>query len=337
MTGTGIPASDQNRFDHQRDDLGSGSKAATASGTVNLTYNGGTTLSSTTTDGKTVTVASTAGLVVGQTVSGAGIPAYTTIVSITDGTTYVLSSAATATATVNLAYSNNALSTTGNITFNGGTLEMGSTAAVQTTSGAVVIAGGTLSNGTLTKSGANYDVRGGTINTKLAGTVGLDKTTPGTLTFANTVSNSYTGDTTITEGTVIGPAAGFIAISGNLIVGSAGGGGTGAYYYNNGNNVNFNRAKNVTVYSNGSVNFGGGAQNLDGVVSILGGYIYGGQIYQNTTINMTGGTFAGGSYGTTNSFNTSASASTAVISAGLLMAQPRISRSPMVPRLRTCC
>jgi len=69
----------------------------------------------------------------------------------------------------------NSLNTAGGITVTGGTLEMGSTSATQTTSGPVVIVGGTLNNGTLTKSGANYDVRSGTVNTKLAGAVGLDK------------------------------------------------------------------------------------------------------------------------------------------------------------------
>ncbi|MEY3898188.1 MAG: hypothetical protein RLZZ214_3709, partial [Verrucomicrobiota bacterium] len=168
-----------------------------------------------------------------------------------------------------VAGSTDPLLNTGAITVAGGTLNFGASTN-QTTSGVVILATGTLSNGTLTKSGANFDVRNGTINTKLAGSVGLDKTTSGTLTFTNTVSNTFTGDTTITEGTVVGPANGSIAISGNLIVGSAGGSGTGASYFNNGSNVNFNRAKNVTVYSNGSVNFGGGAQNLDAGVSILG-------------------------------------------------------------------
>ncbi|MEY3898363.1 MAG: hypothetical protein RLZZ214_3884, partial [Verrucomicrobiota bacterium] len=205
---------------------------------------------------------------------------------------------------------------TGAITVAGGTLNFGA-GTNQATSGAVVLSSGTISNGTLTKSGANFDMRNGTISTKLAGGVGIDKTTAGTLSFTNTVSNTFTGDTTITEGRIVGPAAGVIAISGNLIVGSADGGGSGASYNNNGSNVNFNRAKNVTVYRNGSVDFGAGAQNLDATVSILGGYLYGGQIYQNTTINMTGGTFAGNAYGTSNTFTTSASADTATVSAFL--------------------
>ena len=52
----------------------------------------------------TVTAVSTTGMVVGQTVSGAGIPSNSTVVSIIANTSFVLSSAATATATVSLTF-----------------------------------------------------------------------------------------------------------------------------------------------------------------------------------------------------------------------------------------
>jgi len=55
---------------------------------------------------KTVTVASTTGLVAGMSVSGTGIPAGATIVSITDATNYVLSAAVTAAVSGNLTYTN---------------------------------------------------------------------------------------------------------------------------------------------------------------------------------------------------------------------------------------
>lgn len=61
----------------------------------------GTPLSTTTTNtSATVTTTSTAGLVVGQAVTGTGIPALATIASIVDGTTYTLSAPATASGTV---------------------------------------------------------------------------------------------------------------------------------------------------------------------------------------------------------------------------------------------
>lgn len=303
--------------------------AATNTHTGSTTVNGGvlafapnTIISSATTSGSsTVTVASTVGLVVGQTVTGSGIPSSAKIASINvDGIHYTLNQTATATApAVNLVYytggTTNAMSTAGDITVNGGTLEMGSTSAAQTTSGAVVVASGTLNNGTLTKSGANYDVRSGTISTQLAGAVGLDKTTAGSLTFANTVANTYTGTTTINEGSVVGGAvANVTAINGNLVVGTSDGSGSGASFANANSNVTFNRTKNVTIYSNGSVSFGGGAQNLDGTINIIGGSLGGTQIYQNAVINMTGGTYSGTSFGTTNSFTSNASPTTAVVS-----------------------
>lgn len=215
--------------------------------------------------------------------------------------------------------STNPLSTVGAITVNAGTLNLGS-ATSQTTSGAVVIAGGTLSNGTLTKSGANYDVRGGTISTKLAGSVGLDKTTSGILTFANTVANTYTGTTTISEGSVIGSATNVVSISGNLVVGSASGGNAASFSGNGNNTNNFDGTKSITIYSNGSVSFGGGSSQATSAVTILGG-TFSGQVYQGATVNMTGGTWSATSYGNVQSFTSSASSSTAVVSGYLAGSQ----------------
>jgi len=60
----------------------------------------GTALSSATTNGSaTITVASTANLAVGATISGAGIPPGATVASITDATNFVISAPATATGT----------------------------------------------------------------------------------------------------------------------------------------------------------------------------------------------------------------------------------------------
>ena len=323
-------------------DNGTGAVALTKSGAglttlaAANTYTGGTTvnagvlafagnnvISGTTGNSSTTLTVNTTGLSVGQTVSGLNIPAGTKIASITNGTTLVLSQATpnSGAATGNLTFytgaTTNALSTTGNITINGGTLELGSTSAAQTTSGAVVIAGGLLNNGTLTKSGANYDVRGGTISTKLAGSVGLDKTTAGALIFANTVANTYTGTTTITEGSVLGSATNVVSVSGNLVVGTADGSGFGASYSNNGSNINLNSASNVTVYSNGSVSLGGGAQYLSGTINLIGGSLSGSYMYlSNATFNLTGGSLSGGFYQQGATYNILASSTTSTVGIG---------------------
>ncbi|MGA2060532.1 MAG: autotransporter-associated beta strand repeat-containing protein, partial [Thermoguttaceae bacterium] len=86
------------------------------------------------------------------------------------------------------------------ITINtGGTLDLGGSSYSQATSGAVHIQGGTMSNGTIYKSGAAYDAQSGTVSATLAGSnVGLTKTTSGTLTLSG--ANTYSGTTEIDEG-----------------------------------------------------------------------------------------------------------------------------------------
>lgn len=69
-------------------------------GSAAITRNGTTTSASTSVSG----LSATADLVVGSLVQGAGIPAGTTIASITNATTIVLSAAATASATVALIF-----------------------------------------------------------------------------------------------------------------------------------------------------------------------------------------------------------------------------------------
>jgi fibronectin-binding autotransporter adhesin len=140
------------------------------------------------------------------------------------------------------------------------------------------------------------------------------------LALANTTANTFTGTTVISEGTIVGgAAASVIGINGDLVVGSADGGNL-AVYRNNGNNVAFNGTRNLTVYSNGSANLGGGAQNLGqsgAAINVLGGAVTGNQVYLSNVVNMTSGTWAAATYGTVNSFVTSASADTAYITGGL--------------------
>ena len=103
------------------------------------------TLTCTTTNtSTTVTTASTSTLVVGMSVNGTGInPAATTISSITNSTTFVLSAAATASGTVSLTFGKSTADGTVTLTFSGSGIRKGD--AVSLASGT----GGTLENFTV--------------------------------------------------------------------------------------------------------------------------------------------------------------------------------------------
>ncbi|MCY2989631.1 MAG: autotransporter-associated beta strand repeat-containing protein, partial [Planctomycetota bacterium] len=89
-----------------------------------------------------------------------------------------------------------ALTTTGTFTNSAGTLDLNS----QTTSLATLsLTGGTIQGGTITSSNA-YDLQAGTVSAILAGAVGLTKTTSGTVILSG--ANTYSGATTINQGTL---------------------------------------------------------------------------------------------------------------------------------------
>ena len=89
----------------------------------------------------------------------------------------------------------------GNITvYAGGTLDLGGTGAGQVTSGTVSIQGGVIQNGTLYSNSYAFDAQSGTVTANLAGGVGLNKTTAGTLLLGGT--GTYTGDTVVSAGTL---------------------------------------------------------------------------------------------------------------------------------------
>jgi hypothetical protein len=188
----------------------------TFNGTANFAT---TTFTGTTTNGSAnVTVTSTTGLVVGQNVTGPGIPAGTTIFSIA-GTTVTLSQNATASATVTLTATPASLTaTTGNITFDGNVQVAGPLNLILPTNNASVnLLGGTWGQGsnnlTITQSGTNtnnfniggagasavFNMSGGTIQF-----TGSTATAPGNVvvgsfgTFevgANTPSTTFNGTT----------------------------------------------------------------------------------------------------------------------------------------------
>ena len=137
----------------------------------------------------------------------------------------------------------------GNITASGGTLNLGGFTV--TSSGTVSFQGGAVSSGTLTNNTVAYDGQSGTVSAVLAGSVGLNKTTAGTLTLSG--SNAYSGPTTISSGTLT---------AGNA---SALGNGSG----------------NITA-SGGTLNLSGFTVTTSGTVSFQGGAVSGGTLTNNT-------------------------------------------------------
>ena len=79
---------------------------------------------------------------------------------------------------------------TGNYVVSGGTLDIG--ALAQSIAG-LQVTGGTLSGSGALTSATDYDVQGGVIGAILTGSVGLTKTSGGTVTLAG--PNAYTGPT----------------------------------------------------------------------------------------------------------------------------------------------
>jgi autotransporter-associated beta strand protein len=131
----------------------------------------------------------------------------------------------------------NTLATAGGISVNHGTLELGSsdrlgnttpvnvnggTLALATntdTVGAVTLSSGSITGsgaGTLTGTGSAYDVRSGTVSAKLGGSVGLTKTTAGTVTLSGV--NSYTGATAVNGGRLTIDTSGLINTSSGVTI-----------------------------------------------------------------------------------------------------------------------
>jgi fibronectin-binding autotransporter adhesin len=108
------------------------------------------------------------------------------------------------------------------LTINSGQLTLGGDETVAS----YIQAGGTLAGtGSTLTSTAAYDMRAGTVSANLGGSAALNKTTAGTLTLSG--SNSYTGTTTVSAGSLIingnqSDASGVLTVSSGATLGGSG-------------------------------------------------------------------------------------------------------------------
>lgn len=159
--------------------LGSGDMTLTASRTIGV-YNRTLTIGGVIRDG---------GMGYSLTKTGLGTLNLSGVNSYSGGTTI-------SAGTLLLSGGSNRLSLTGNITTNGGGLNLGGYS--QTTSGSILITAGSIQNGVLTSASSDFDARSGSVYAVLAGSVGLVKSGSGALSlFGN---NTYSGATTMNGG-----------------------------------------------------------------------------------------------------------------------------------------
>jgi autotransporter-associated beta strand protein len=143
------------------------------------------------------------------------------------------------------------------LTISGGIVSLGGNTVTRT--GNLTISGGQVHTGTFSKSSGAYDIRAGNIGVVLAGTAGVTKSGAGTATLSGT--NSYSGGTTVTSGTLtashanaLGDAAGAVTVN------------TGATLYT---------GSGLTISRTGDVTVNGGNLTTDnsnsGTISVSGG------------------------------------------------------------------
>jgi autotransporter-associated beta strand protein len=160
--------------------------------TVNWdSFNGGFDIA---TSGATFTVSQAIAGIGALSKAGAGVLLLAGSNTYTGGTTV-------SKGTLRLSGGDDRLAAAGLVNITGGTLDLGG--ATQHLSGPFSLQSGTVTSGTLIKTGADYDLRSGTVQAALAGTAGLTKSGTGTVTLSTI---AYSGSTTITAGTLVLPA-----------------------------------------------------------------------------------------------------------------------------------
>ena len=152
----------------------------------------------------------------------------------------------------------NRLADTGAVTVNAGTFNLG---GFSDTVGAVTLAAGAITNGTLT--GSSFDVRSGHVSAALAGSGALTKNTASTVTLSG--SNTYTGGTTVNAGRLATAGNERLADTGAVTVNS---GGTLAV---GGNETIGSLAGNGAVVLGERLTLGASSSTFGGVMSGIGG------------------------------------------------------------------
>ncbi|QSB02934.1 autotransporter domain-containing protein [Methylomonas sp. EFPC1] len=222
------------------------------------------------------------------------------------------------------------LANTSSLVVNGGTFDLGANndtvAGVQLTSGSIT------GTGTLTSTSA-FDVQSGTVSANLGGSVGLSKTTAGTVTLSG--SNTYTGTTQVSAGTLALSASDALANTSSLVVdggtfalgshndtvagvrllsGSITGTGTltsnsafdlqsGTVSANLGGGVGLNKTTSGTVTLSGTNSYTGNTLVDAGVLNFTGNNTHSGNFTGNGTLQFGAGTQqfnAGTNLGTAN-------------------------------------
>lgn len=149
-----------------------------------------------------------------------------------------------------------------------GTITVGTVSANGITFNAAFSGNYTLSGGTLTLTGTNPTIKtnvNGTIGSVIAGTAGLIKNGSGTLTLSG--ANTYTGPTTLNNGTILVVQDSNLGNGGALVVNNSSTLQIGDLVSNNPLVLTLNRA--LTLNDNSSLNFTGtaGDKTIAGIVS----------------------------------------------------------------------
>jgi autotransporter-associated beta strand protein len=137
-----------------------------------------------------------------------------------------------------------------------------------------LLGGNITGSGTIT-SAADYDLQSGTISARLAGTVGLTKSGPGIVTLSGSASNSYSGPTVVSDGTLVLAKMGSAnAIGGDSLIIGDGTNPAKVQYSSSGTSTNMIAdSVPITINKLGTLDLNGKTDTLGPITFIGGGTI----------------------------------------------------------------